>query len=60
MSFADGYELAPKSKRDRVRLYGNAVTPPVAEVIMCALVECVTGTQISRYEPRQQSLTIAA
>ncbi|MFF4228005.1 DNA cytosine methyltransferase [Streptomyces sp. NPDC001820] len=50
MAFADDYQLAPKSKRDRVRLYGNAVTPPVAEVLACALVECITGTELSRHE----------
>lgn len=50
MAFADGYKLAPKSKRDRVRLYGNAVTPPVGEVLICALVEAITGCEISRHE----------
>lgn len=50
MAFADGYKLAPKSKRDRVRLYGNAVTPPVGEVLVCALTEAITGTELSRYE----------
>jgi DNA (cytosine-5)-methyltransferase 1 len=60
MAFADGYLLSPKSKRDRVRLYGNAVTPPVAEVIMCALVECITGTELTRFASAQRSLTTAA
>ncbi|WP_206315664.1 DNA cytosine methyltransferase [Streptomyces sp. C1-2] len=50
MAFADGYKLAPKSKRDRVRLYGNAVTPPVGEVLVCALTEAITGSDLSRYE----------
>lgn len=31
------------SKREMTRQYGNAVTPPVAEVIGCALVECILG-----------------
>lgn len=31
------------TKREKVRQYGNAVTPPVAEVLVSALVEAVTG-----------------
>lgn len=31
------------NRRERVRQAGNAVTPPAAEVIVSALVECVTG-----------------
>lgn len=31
------------SKRQRVKQLGNAVTPPVAEVLVSALVECITG-----------------
>lgn len=42
MAFPDTY-IVTGSKRDRVRKYGNAVTPPVAEVIVSALVEAVTG-----------------
>lgn len=61
MAFADGYQLAPKSKRDRVRLYGNAVTPPVGEVLLCALVEAITGTEIDRETtPVQSELGVAA
>ena len=30
--------------------YGNAVTPPVAEVLMCALVECIQGHEIDWQE----------
>jgi DNA (cytosine-5)-methyltransferase 1 len=37
------------SKRERVRQYGNAVTPNAAEVILCALVEAITGEDIDRY-----------
>ncbi|GAA3032649.1 hypothetical protein GCM10020000_07110 [Streptomyces olivoverticillatus] len=29
---------------------GNAVTPNAAEVILCALVEAITGADISRHE----------
>ena len=42
MAFGDGYVVLG-NKRERVRQYGNAVTPPVAEVIVSALVECITG-----------------
>lgn len=48
MSFADDY-IVLGSKRDKVRQYGNAVTPPAAEVIACALVEAITGEEIERY-----------
>ncbi|WP_431784373.1 DNA cytosine methyltransferase [Streptomyces chumphonensis] len=49
MAFADSYKLAAKSKRDQVRLYGNAVTPPVGEVLVCALMEAITGRELSRF-----------
>ncbi|MBO4273119.1 DNA cytosine methyltransferase [Microbispora triticiradicis] len=45
MAFADGYVVVG-NKRERVRQYGNAVTPPVAEVIVSALVEAITGEPI--------------
>lgn len=47
MAFEDDFLLAAKSKRTRVRLYGNAVTPPVAEVIVSALVEAITGEAVA-------------
>ena len=37
------------NKRERVRQYGNAVTPNAAEVIVCALVEAITGQDIERH-----------
>lgn len=46
MAFEDSFLLAAKSKRIRTRLYGNAVTPPVAEVIVSALVEAITGESL--------------
>ncbi|MEU1778154.1 DNA cytosine methyltransferase [Streptomyces abikoensis] len=49
MSFADDY-IVLGSKREKVRQYGNAVTPNAAEVILCALVEAITGDDISRHE----------
>ena len=43
MAFPDGYIPSDLSKKDRVKLAGNAVTPPVmtaiAERIMAALGE---------------------
>lgn len=48
MSFADEY-IVLGSKRERVRQYGNAVTPNCAEVIVCALVEAITGEGIERH-----------
>ncbi|WP_242435841.1 DNA cytosine methyltransferase [Streptomyces sp. Root369] len=48
MAFADWYKILG-SKRDQVRQLGNAVTPNAAEVLLCALVECITGESIDRY-----------
>lgn len=48
MAFRPDYQLSPTSKRDKVRLFGNAVTPPVAEIITSALVECLTGEDLPR------------
>lgn len=56
MSFADQY-IVLGSKRERVRQYGNAVTPNAAEVILCALVEAVTGEEIDRYDTAAASAT---
>jgi DNA (cytosine-5)-methyltransferase 1 len=42
MAFAADYTVLG-NKRERVRQYGNAVTPPVAELIVSALVEAITG-----------------
>jgi DNA (cytosine-5)-methyltransferase 1 len=47
MAFGETYTVIG-SKRDRVRQYGNAVTPPVAEVIISALVEAITGEDLER------------
>jgi DNA (cytosine-5)-methyltransferase 1 len=35
------------TRRERVRQFGNAVTPPAAEVIVSALVECITGESVA-------------
>ncbi len=57
MAFEATYQTSAKSKRIKVRLYGNAVTPPVAELIGCALVEAVTGEPIERYPTRRGAVT---
>jgi DNA (cytosine-5)-methyltransferase 1 len=43
MAFGDGYTVLG-TQREKVRQYGNAVTPPVAEVLIAALTEAITGT----------------
>ena len=47
MAFADDY-IVLGNRRERVAQAGNAVTPPAAEVLMSALVECVTGEALER------------
>ena len=42
MAFTAGYQVLG-SKREKVRQFGNAVTPPVAEVLISALAEAITG-----------------
>lgn len=37
------------SKRDQVRQLGDALTSNAAEVLLCVLVECITGQEIDRY-----------
>jgi DNA (cytosine-5)-methyltransferase 1 len=45
MAFGRDYTVLG-NKREQVRQYGNAVTPPAAEVLMSALVESITGEDI--------------
>lgn len=45
MAFRDGYK-DKGDKRARARGYGNAVTPPAAEVTFSALVEAITGEDL--------------
>jgi DNA (cytosine-5)-methyltransferase 1 len=47
MAFVPGYQVVGPSKRVKVRQYGNAVTPPVAEVIVAALMEAITGEDLA-------------
>lgn len=44
MAFGDTYTVLG-TQRERVRQYGNAVTPPVAEVLIRALAEAITGQE---------------
>lgn len=46
MAFPTGYRTAGNGK-DQVRGYGNAVTPPAAEILMSALVETITGEHLA-------------
>ncbi|WP_234481556.1 DNA cytosine methyltransferase [Streptomyces sp. MBT49] len=45
MAFNDTYKVLG-TRREQVRQYGNAVTPPAAEVLMCCLVEAITGQDL--------------
>jgi DNA (cytosine-5)-methyltransferase 1 len=58
MAFAEEY-IVLGSKRDQVRQLGNAVTPPAAEILICALAECITGEEITRYADRDDFATAA-
>jgi DNA (cytosine-5)-methyltransferase 1 len=58
MSFADDY-IVLGSKREKVRQYGNAVTCNAAEVIVCALVEAITGEEIDRYATSADTVVAA-
>ncbi len=48
-SFPEGYQFVAKSQRDKVRLIGNAVPPPMAEVLTCAVVEAIIGEEMERF-----------
>ena len=43
MAFPDGYIPTDLSKKDRVKLAGNAVTPPVMTWIMGRVVEALAS-----------------
>jgi DNA (cytosine-5)-methyltransferase 1 len=59
MSFADDYVVLG-NKREKVRQYGNAVTPNAAEVLVCALVEAITGEELARHTGPASDLAVAA
>lgn len=54
MAFLPGY-IVLGSKRERVRQLGNAVTPPVAEILISALVEAITGQPLDEPSPASSS-----
>jgi DNA (cytosine-5)-methyltransferase 1 len=45
MAFSQGYILLG-NKRERVRMLGNAVTPPSARDLVAAVVEAITGHEL--------------
>jgi len=47
MAFKADY-IVTGNKRQKVRQLGNAVTPPVAELLVSALVEAITGEDLER------------
>lgn len=47
MAFFPDY-IVLGNRREQTRQYGNAVTPPVAEVLVSALVEAITGEDLER------------
>ncbi|MEU7855145.1 DNA cytosine methyltransferase [Nonomuraea sp. NPDC049141] len=48
MAFKRGY-IVLGNKRQKVRQYGNAVTPPMAELLVSALREWLTGEELPRH-----------
>ncbi|MFG3438403.1 DNA cytosine methyltransferase [Nonomuraea sp. NPDC047897] len=48
-SFPDHYEFVADSSRDKVKLIGNAVPPPMAEILTCAVVEAILGIELDRF-----------
>ena len=59
MAFDPSYQTSVKDKRTKVKLFGNAVTAPVAELIMSALVECITGEELDRFVTDRELVTAA-
>jgi DNA (cytosine-5)-methyltransferase 1 len=49
MAFVPDY-IVLGNKRQKVKQLGNAVTPPVAEVLVSALVECISGEAVEDLE----------
>jgi DNA (cytosine-5)-methyltransferase 1 len=46
MAFHPDYQVLG-SARDRVAGFGNAVPPPMGEMVMSALVECASGEDLA-------------
>jgi DNA (cytosine-5)-methyltransferase 1 len=59
MAFTSGYTVLG-NKRQKVRQYGNAVTPPVAEILISALVEAITGEGLDRWDATAGQWSLAA
>ncbi|MGV9302014.1 DNA cytosine methyltransferase [Nonomuraea sp. NPDC003727] len=49
-SFPDHYKFVADTARDKVKLIGNAVPPPMAEVLTCAIIEAILGIELPRFE----------
>lgn len=49
MAFPDDYILLG-TRRERVRMSGNAVTPPAARDLMAAVSEAITGEELEPYQ----------
>jgi DNA (cytosine-5)-methyltransferase 1 len=48
MGFPDDYKMLAATREQQIDLYGNAVTPTVAELLYSALVECIAGEELPR------------
>ncbi len=48
MGFPSTYRVLAKSREVAIDLYGNAVTPTVAELLYSALAECIAGQDLPR------------
>ncbi len=48
-SFPDDYKFVAKNQRHKVRLIGNAVPPPMAEILACAVIEAILGVEFDRF-----------
>lgn len=50
MAFAEDYTLLGKVKRWKIRMLGNAVTPPSSRDLTACVMEAVTGVDIPLYD----------
>ena len=54
MSFDDDYVLLGKAKRNKIKMLGNAVTPPSSRDLGACVMEAITGVDIPRYDENPQ------
>lgn len=47
MAFASAFQMPFGAKRDRVKMLGNAVTPPAARDLFAAVVEAISGEAVA-------------